>query len=147
VPVASAPASAAAPERPRERLDTTPEEYEAMLKPYEKCMKEQGAKPKSEWGNKRPTGADIEKLEKADRVCGPQYTPLPPWERDPANPKSRDFARAVVKCLKKKGVEYVEVDPDGVSIALGGDQNDRKSITKGMDLIPECERESAAAGN
>lgn len=142
-PAASASAKAAS--RPRERLDTTPEEYEQLLKPFEKCVREQGAKPKSDWGGSTPSQSDIKKLEAANKICEPLYLPLPPWEKDPANPEAKDFARDVVKCLKDKGVKFVEVDPDGVSIALGGSANHMPSITKGMDLMPECERKVAAA--
>jgi hypothetical protein len=143
-PAASASVAAVA-SRPRERLDTTPEEYEQLLKPFEKCVREQGAKPKSDWGGQRVSQAEVKKLEAASKVCEPLYLPLPPWEKDPANPEAKDFARDVVKCLKDKGVKFVEVDPDGVSIALGGSANHMPSITKGMDLMPECERKVAAA--
>lgn len=142
-PVASA--SAAVASRPRERLDTTPEEYEQLLKPFEKCVREHGAKPKGEWGGK-PSAADIDKLEAASRICEPLYLPLPPWEKDPANPEAKDFSRDVVKCLKEKGVKYVAVGSNGVDIELGGAGNHMPSIAKGMDLMPECERRVAAAG-
>jgi hypothetical protein len=146
-PAESAPASAA-PERPRERLDTTPEEYEAMLGPYRKCMVAQGAmseKDVSAGGRPRPaTKAESAKFDAGNRICEPLHLPLPPWEKDPANPEAKDFAREVVKCLKGKGIRYVEVSDDGISIALGGEDNHRQSITKGMDLAPECEREVAA---
>jgi len=138
-----APASATA-DRPRERLDTTPEEFEAMLKPYYKCINEQGAKNKHEWGNRKPTEGEIKKLEKADRFCNPRFFPLPPWEKDPANPEAKDFARDVVKCLKGKGIRYVAVGGNGVDIELGGEQNDMDSIRRGLDLMPECERDTAA---
>ncbi|GAA3951397.1 hypothetical protein [Actinoplanes auranticolor] len=140
------------PERPRERLDGTPEEFEAMLGPYNKCLKEHGALPKSEWfpdgTSKKPDPEKIaalaDKAEAADRICNPQYYPLPPWEKDPANPEARDFARDVVKCLKEKGVKYVGTDVNGVDIALGGEQNHMPSVRKGLDLMPECERQAAA---
>jgi hypothetical protein len=138
-------------QRPRERLDTTPEEFEAMLGPYNKCMREHGGAPKGDPGGngsgpvaKPATKAQMDKYEAANRVCEPQYYPLPPWEKDPANPESRDFARLVVKCLKAKGVKYVEVADDGISIALGGDQNDPRSISLGLDKGPECDRQAAA---
>ena len=140
-PAASASAGA---DRPRERLDTTPEEFEAMLKPYNKCVRDQGAIPKQDWNDRKPTKADIEKLEKADRFCNPRYFPLPPWEKDPANPEAKDFARDVVKCLKGKGIEYVAVGDNGVDVELGGEQNDMDSIRRGLDLMPECERSVAA---
>jgi hypothetical protein len=41
-------------------------------------------------------------------------------------------------------VTSVEVHPDGPGWSFGGPQNDQKSITKGMDLSPACEREVAA---
>ncbi|OJF14859.1 hypothetical protein [Couchioplanes caeruleus] len=133
----------AADTRPRERLDTTPEEFEAMLAPYNKCMQEQGAGIKAgASARKPPSTADLTKWEKADRICKPKFFPLPPWEKDPANPESKDFTRDVVKCLRGKGVKYVEADEDGYS--LGGPDNDSESIRKGMDLAPECEREIAA---
>ncbi|KUL28780.1 hypothetical protein ADL15_31050 [Actinoplanes awajinensis subsp. mycoplanecinus] len=138
-------------QRPRERLDTTPEEYEQMLGPYTTCMTEHGVNPKGVGGTGSGTGAkpasekDVAEFDEANRVCEPQYLPLPPWEKDPANPEAKDFARDVVKCLRAKGVKYVEVDADGISIALGGDQNDSRSISMGLDLIPGCERKIAAA--
>ncbi|GIM90399.1 hypothetical protein [Paractinoplanes toevensis] len=146
----SAPKASAKPERPRERLDGTPEEYEAMLGPYNKCLKEHGALPKSEWyqGDQVPEKSKLvelaEKATEADRICGPLYSPLPPWEKDPANPEARDFARDVVKCLKGKGIKYVEVGDDGVEVELGGAKNDVPSIRNGLDLMPECERQAAA---
>jgi hypothetical protein len=148
VSAAATPSASAPAQRPRERLDTTAEEFEAMLGPYNKCMQEHGGFVKGGSGGKpaRPaTSGEVDKTEAANKICEPQFMPLPPWEKDPANPESRDFARDVVKCLKAKGVKYVEVSDDGVSIALGGDQNDSRSISMGMDLIPGCERKIAAA--
>ena len=146
-PAGSAPASAA-PERPRERLDTTPEEFETMLAPYNKCMVAHGAISKGDLaagGQPRPaTKAQNEEFEKAHRICEPLHFPLPPWEKDPANPEAKDFAREVVKCLKGKGIRYVEVSEDGISISLGGENNHSQSISKGLDLAPKCEREVAA---
>jgi hypothetical protein len=138
------------PERPRERLDGTPEEFEAMLGPYNKCLKANGGLPKQEWykEGETPDRKKIEDLAEkataADRVCNPLYYPLPPWEKDPANPEAKDFARDVVKCLKRKGVKVVEVGTNGVDVELGGKQNDMPSVRKGLDLMPECEREAAA---
>ncbi|MFI5937464.1 hypothetical protein [Actinoplanes sp. NPDC051494] len=135
-------------ERPRETLGMTSEESEALLAPYQKCLKENGVESgdikAARSGTRAATEAEMSKMEKANQICEPQYFPLPPWEKDPANPESRDFAVATVKCLKEKGIEFVEVSEDGISIALGGDQNDSRSITRGMDLIPGCEREIAA---
>lgn len=139
-------------QRPRERLDTTPEEFQALLGPYNRCLEEQGFPNKTGAGGDAPVGRprvaspeELEKFEAANRICEPQFYPLPPWEKDPANPEARDFALNVVRCLKDKGVRYVEVSEDGISLALGGDQNDPRSISLGLDLAPECERKVAAA--
>ncbi|WP_250034411.1 hypothetical protein [Paractinoplanes maris] len=147
--VSTAPSSSPSKvsQRPRERLDTTPEEFEAMLEPYNKCMEDQGGYTKGGAAGSRPkpaSKADSAKTEAANRICEPQFMPLPPWEKDPANPEARDFARDVVACLKKRGIRFVAVSDDGLSVALGGDQNDSRSITRGMELAPECEREVAA---
>jgi hypothetical protein len=142
---AAVPSAAASQksERPRERLDMTSEEYEALLEPYNKCMREQGFDP-VDARKKAEVAAVGSEAEKANQICEPQFLPLPPWEKDPANPEARDFALDVVKCLRREGVKFVEVSEDGISIALGGDQNDSRSITLGMDRIPDCEREVAA---
>jgi len=152
-PSAGAAAKKVDKERPRERLDTTPEEFEAMLVPFNKCLKKSGftdqAQGKQVADRSRDTAKAASKKEETEnaayRACEEQYYPLPPWEQDPANPEAREFARAVVKCLKAKGVKYVEVSDDGISPAFGGDRNDSRSISMGMDLAPECEREVAAA--
>jgi len=139
---ASASASAAA-QAPRERIDGTAEDFEILLKPYENCMKEHGLTPKGAL-----LGTDSKVPSKAvgdaaNKACQPLY-PLPPWERDPANPEAKDFARDVVKCLKEKGVKYVELTDDGLNYAFGGPQNDSQSITKGLEYAGPCEREVAA---
>jgi hypothetical protein len=141
---ASASASAAAgPQRPRERLDMTSEEQDALMVGYEKCLKTHGLSvldaKKSQDAAK--TGGVPDKW---TRYCEEHYFPLPPWEQDPANPEARDFAVAVVKCLKGKGVEEAAVTDDGVSITFGGDGDDSRSISLGLELEPQCEREVAA---
>jgi hypothetical protein len=142
--LASASASpSAGPQRPRERIDMTSDERDALQVPYHKCLKSHGlsdldAKKAEDAGKTGGPAAD------AARYCEEHYLPLPPWEQDPANPEARDFAVAVVKCLKSKGVKKVEVDADGISIALGGDDNDPRSISMGLDLEPQCERQVAA---
>jgi hypothetical protein len=86
------------------------------------------------------------KAKNAGKVCEPKL-PLPAWEIDANNPDALDFGRKVVQCLKDKGVKYVELSTDTssgvVGPSLGGKQNDMASITKGMDLMPECQREVA----
>ena len=141
---AAAPSASpsAAVQRPRERIDGTAEDFEALLKPYEQCMTRHGLGTKGQRASDGAKPAD--KVTKAaDKECQPLY-PLPPWEMDPANPKAKDFARDVVKCLKAKGVKYVEVNADGPGWSFGGPQNDQKSITKGLEFSPACEREVAA---
>jgi hypothetical protein len=140
-PAAASPS--AGPQRPRERIDMTSDERDALQVPYRKCLKSHGlsdldAKKAEDAAKAGGPAAD------AARFCEEHYLPLPPWEQDPANPEARDFAVAVVKCLKSKGVRKVEVDPDGISIALGGDDNDPRSISMGLDLEPACERQVAA---
>jgi hypothetical protein len=138
---------------PRERLDDTAEEREALMVPFNKCLKKSGFKDKVQGkltsdrsqSTAEPASKKEENENAAYRACQEQYFPLPAWEKDPANPQARDFARDVVKCLKRKGVKYVEVSDDGISPAFGGDQNDSRSISMGLDLAPECEREVAAA--
>jgi hypothetical protein len=135
------PASSAA-QAPRERIDGTAADFEALVKPYDDCMKSHGL------GGKGLRLSDSKMPSKvvadaAEKECRPKY-PLPPWELDPANPEAKDFARAVVQCLKAKGVKYVEVNPDGPGWSFGGPQNDAQSISKGMELSPACEREVAA---
>ncbi|GGN44277.1 hypothetical protein FHR83_007958 [Actinoplanes campanulatus] len=149
-PAGGPSAAASRPERPRERLGMTAEEYEALLEPYNRCMREQGFDAQE--SRKRAADAaavaesgDDDGAVRANRICEPQYLPLPPWEKDPANPEARDFAVGVVKCLKGKGVKLVEVAEDGISIALGGENNDALSIRLGMEHMSACEREVAAS--
>jgi hypothetical protein len=134
-------ASAATPqdERPRERLDDTPEDQKERLKPYTKCLTEHGV----DITRRRSDGTGADGTSGAAKACG-HLMPLPPWELDPANPEARDFARDVVKCLKEKGVRYVEVGSDGTGWAFGGRNNDADSISKGLKYSPACQREVAA---
>lgn len=143
-----------APERPRERLDMTDADFEALMEPYRKCMLKHGVddrgvrlegQPKSDGPLAEVTMSSSEKkkYDTADADCRPKFYPLPPWEYDPANPEAKDFARDVVQCLKRKGVKYVEVSPDG-GFAFGGKQNHAPSISKGLEFTPACEREAAA---
>ena len=140
-PVTPSPSPSAA-QPPRERIDGTAADFEVLVKPYRECMTRHGL---GEKGQRLSDSAmpNRKVADAAEKDCKPLY-PLPPWELDPANPKAKDFARDVVTCLKHKGVRYVEVNPDGPGWSLGGPQNDQKSISKGMDLSPACEREFAA---
>ncbi|MEV4844691.1 hypothetical protein AB0K20_15935 [Micromonospora matsumotoense] len=137
-PSAAAPSPSQA-ERPRERLDDTEADIKARYQPYEKCMLEHGVDVHKE----RAGGAKSGRIGEANKACD-ALMPLPPWELDPANPEAKDFARDVVKCLKGKGVRYVEVGSDGSGWAFGGKNNDADSISKGLKYSPACEREVAA---
>ncbi|MCA2215342.1 hypothetical protein [Jidongwangia harbinensis] len=148
-PPASAPASPV-PERPRERLDDDADDWEVMIRPYEKCMAGYGVSPKgirlqgNAGGGPAEAGVVDEKaFKKAEADCRPKYYPLPPWEHDPANPEAKDFVRDVVKCLKGKGVKYVEPTEDGLWYSFGGPQNHADSISRGMNNVDDCERDVA----
>jgi hypothetical protein len=148
-PAASSAPASAAPERPRERLDGTPEDWAEMIKPYEKCMAGHGLDPKGmrlggDGAAVQPARVDEKKYAAADADCRPRFYPLPPWEYDPANPEAKDFARDVVACLKRKGVKYVEVNSEGRGFSFGGEQNHAESISRGLEYAPACEREVAA---
>ena len=94
-------------------------DFDAVMEPYRKCMEKHGVNERGvpvkdlPDGDARPvdapmTAADKKKYDTADAECREKFYPLPPWEYDPANPESKDFVRDVVKCLKRKGVKYVE---------------------------------------
>lgn len=136
--------------RPRERIDMTDADRTRLYAPYMSCLKDNGidtSKRGQEPGvlGSGPT-TDPKKAKNAGKVCEPKL-PLPAWEIDASNPDALDFGRKVVQCLKDKGVKYVELSTDTssgiVGPSLGGKQNDMASITKGMDLMPECQREVA----
>lgn len=146
-PTVSSVAPAAS--RPRERLDMTNDEAVEMHEAYGRCLADNGYAGKSGGGEGAAVAPvpDESKLPAAEAACIGKK-PLPPWEYDTANPESSDFVHAVVQCLRDKGVRYVEESPldpgdDRRALALGGENNDQESITKGMDLIPTCEKEQA----
>ncbi|MFF1817829.1 hypothetical protein ACFVWG_11075 [Kribbella sp. NPDC058245] len=136
--------------RPRERIDMTEADRKRMYAPYLQCLKDNGIDALAQRKEAGVLGSgpttDPKKAKEAGKVCEPKL-PLPAWEIDANNPDALDFGRKVVQCLKDKGVKYVELSTDTssgiVGPALGGKNNDMQSITKGMDLMPECEREVA----
>ena len=142
-PSSAAPTSAPQEQRPRERLDMTDEDYEALVAPYDQCMAGFGMDKKGQaekaTSGKPPTK---EELDKALKACESK-DPLPPWEKDATNPEAVDFANRVVQCLRGKGVRYVEVlnEPGAeiVTWSLGGPNNDAASITLGLEHSKECE--------
>lgn len=145
--------------RPRYRLDMTPEEEKALDQAYNRCMDEHlGLPPSTGDGSGQPTdmAPSTEQKTKYDEavaqgVCEDKR-PLPAWEKDVSNPESQDFVQKVVRCVRDRGVRFVEVIPaqpgdEQWGIALGGPQNDSASISDGLRLIPECEKDIAAGGS
>lgn len=128
-------------ERPRLRLDMTPEDKDAVYAVYAQCMVDHGV-DKSKF---ETSGIPSKQTMDAAAEACESKMPLPPWELDPKNPEALDFATQVVDCLRGKGVRYVEVsnepNAEQVGYSFGGPNNDRESITKGLELAPECERE------
>ncbi|SMC82740.1 hypothetical protein [Lentzea albidocapillata] len=142
-PSSAAPTSASQEQRPRERLDMTPEDLEALNVPHDQCMAGLGLdrKGRAAEGSGRPQPTK-EELDKALQACESK-DPLPPWEKDSTNPEAVDFANRVVQCLRGKGVRYVEVhnEPGSemISYALGGPNNDAASISLGLEHAKACE--------
>jgi hypothetical protein len=151
-PAASVSSTDPAASRPRERLDMTVDEINEMYQAYDRCLADNGYNSgKIESGDGRGPAEgqtpDESKLPAAEAACLGRK-PLPPWEYDVGNPESADFVHAVVQCLRDKGVRYVEEGPltpgeDRRVLSLGGENNDSESISKGLDLIPICEKEQA----
>jgi hypothetical protein len=126
----SASAGASASSRPRERLDETPAQIDALYAPWNQCLAAHGAK------------AHTAQAGPAARAACVNLQPLPPWQYDPANPNALGFVQRVVACLHQHGVQYAQVQnspgDDRIAIALGGPQNDQTSISRGLQLIPVC---------
>lgn len=125
------PSAEAESKRPRYRLDMTPDEKEALMVPYYKCLKDHGhtfldAK-KAGLGGAPPEGDSTSKKAQELRACEEGYYPLPEWEFDPANPEAADFKNAVNKCMKK---------------AAGDDSG--QNAAKLLEAADKCEREVAA---
>jgi hypothetical protein len=138
--------------RPRERLDMTGTDVQALDTPYQTCMAQNGGRAKIPGvgpSNQAQAKVDSDQADaKAQAVCLSKK-PLPPWELDSSNPHAADFVHAVVQCLRNKGVKYVDEEPpqgDRMIYSFGGPQNDAASISKGMELAPTCEKEVAAQG-
>src|SRR6185295_1598082 len=91
----AAPTSASQEQRPRERLDMTPEDYEALSAPYEQCLVGYGVdkKGRAPGGSGKPEPSK-EEIDKALKACESKL-PLPPWEKDVNNPEAVDFANRV----------------------------------------------------
>ncbi|AXX31422.1 hypothetical protein KCV87_35465 [Actinosynnema pretiosum subsp. pretiosum] len=140
-----APAASTERERPRERLDMTSEDLEALQRPYWKCMGEQGIPDKRAMGDLSVAPEGDERIAAAEAACA-HTVPLPPWEKDPANPESHAFLVRVVDCLRGKGVVKVEVVPGesgGHTIAMGGAENDSEQVGLALGHMSECEAEAS----
>jgi hypothetical protein len=134
---ASPAASSSPPSPPRERLDGTHEEFLQMQRPWEECMEGHGMS--AERIKRDRIAVDEADLKRARADCDPKYLPLPPWEKDPANPEYKDFMRAVAACLEKEGVP-VALNSDGeITYSEKSDE-----VSRDMELSGKCEREVAA---
>lgn len=147
---ASATSSSADAGRPRERIDMTTAELQALYDPYNQCLTTHG------WNRKRigtgsgiaAGGADQAAMSRAEAACVSQ-DPLPPWQIDASNPQAENFVHAVVQCLRTKGVKYVsEEPPEGGAYtwSFGGPQNDAQSISLGLEYSQPCEKQVADQG-
>ncbi|GAA2678253.1 MULTISPECIES: hypothetical protein [Actinosynnema] len=140
-------------ERPRERLDMSAEDLDALWRPHQECVAERSGVPVGGSGGsgsgdemRAATPEEVRADEAAQAACLDRQ-PLPPWEKDPANPEAHDFAVRVVDCLRGKGIKYVEVAVDetwgGPVISLGGEHNDSASISAGLEHMGSCETEAS----
>lgn len=143
----SSPTSSAAPqdERPRERIDATPEEKKRISEPYAKCMTENGIPVGGPRKEGHLSSEEYKRVwPKAWEKCE-KFFPLPAWEFDKNNPESMDYIHRVVECLRKAGAS-VEERPAGPgeqqnSFEYTGD-NLGLSTVDGMALTERCQKES-----
>lgn len=140
----SAPSSdAPSNDQARERLDMTEAERTHLYDVYAACMKDHDVDLSTE---RALEGREGQSPRITDALAACQNKrPLPPWELDPQNPKAIAFGRSVVACLREKGVEYVdlEVGTEMVMLSFGRPGDDSGSVSKGLELTPECQREVA----
>jgi hypothetical protein len=76
--------------RPRQPLNATKAQQEALYSPYYACLRAHNI----QFG----TRATLAVLSKCER-----HEPLPPWQFDPSNPQARVFIGRTVTCLLAKG--------------------------------------------
>jgi len=139
--------------RPRERLDETPAQTEALYAPWDECMTAHGAgtgaastqatQAAAQGGGPMGSIDNFPHATQADRAACLHLEPLPPWQYDPANPKAMGFVQRVVACLHQHGVQYAQVVPTSgrIEIALGGPQNNGASVGAGLQLVPTCDQQ------
>ena len=130
---AAAPSASAAGERARQRLDDTPADFARLTKPYYDCTLAHGVDVRALKSGAQHT--QPQSVEDAAVAACIGLWPLPPWEEDPANPRMKDFEKAVGTCLRDdKGIAGVVVDDDGYT---GGD------VYQIMDNVDACKKIAA----
>jgi hypothetical protein len=82
--------------RPRQPLNATKAQQEALYSPYYACLRAHNI----QFGTK----AKLAVLSKCER-----HEPLPPWQLDPSNPQARVFIGRTVTCLLAKG-DHAQAD-------------------------------------
>jgi len=130
----AAPSASATAERARLRLDDTPADFQRKTKPYYDCTLAHGVDARA-----IKSGAPATKpksvVDAVVAACQVQW-PLPPWEEDPANPRQKDFLRAVGVCLRDdKHIAGVKVLDDGY--------DEGPNVYKIMDNVDDCKRIAA----
>lgn len=142
--------------RPRETLFMTNAQLDALNKPYNDCLNTQAPPPKPtnvQAGQAMaavPITPDYERAYEQAQITCHNLDPLPPWQYDATNPRSLAFVDAVVSCLRQHGVSQVQAEAAGPGedrndIALGGPDNDSRSITLGLDEMTACEHAALTA--
>ncbi len=132
--------------RPREQLDESNSQLNALYAPYYQCLSQHQSAALVREYRARHIHTEAWKMvgPAGLRACLP-YKPLPPWQYDPANPKALGFVEQVVACLHRHGVLYAQVtdsrSSSAIGIALGGAQNDQRSVSLGLQDIPICDQE------
>ena len=150
VATSGATTTSADPGQPRERLDMTNDEINALYQQYSQCLSANGlTKGRATGGSGSSPVVVSPDVESRARAACKSKDPLPPWELDANNPHGADFVHAVVQCLRAKGVRYVDEGPpqDGRYVfSFGGADNDSDSISKGLEYTPNCEKQVAGQG-
>ncbi|SDW58498.1 hypothetical protein SAMN05421504_101969 [Amycolatopsis xylanica] len=103
----AAPTSTVEGERPRHRIDETPEESKRMIAPWLACMKANGA----DLDTQPNSIAGAEQWSKDHKAAGDtcrNKLPLPAWGLDSENPAYRDNMHRWVKCMNDRGMNVVE---------------------------------------
>lgn len=132
-------------DRPRQRIDDTPEQSKRVSEPYRKCMGENGIPIGRDKNGPHLSSEEYEVIQpKAWEACKDKF-PLPAWELDAKNPESMDFIHRVVECLRNNGAKVEErpAEPgeDQNGFEYVGD-NSHIGTGEGMELSKKCMKES-----